>query len=157
MEPNLCKDSRWGSRGEWGIAAWTVFGWRVFLSGLYGPTPGTATSVCQGNADSTTTGISFWTFPHLLVLPGKLLSFVFAQKCSLRSGLLFPLTESTSLIHRSSVCCLLCACVTSWTNTAATPARELSLLFCYPFLYSFTHFYVLSQPAVQPSSSAQKF
>lgn len=125
MEPNTFMDSCWGSLGAQGISTWTVFGWRVFVSGLYGPVPGTATSICHGNADSTPTGISLWTFLHLLVLPGKL-RLLSSPSAHWAQGHSFHWHKSTPFTSRGSVSCLLSVCLSSWASTAATPAREPS-------------------------------
>lgn len=156
MEPNPCTDHRRGSLGAQGITAWTVSHWRVLASELYRPMPRTAIGIRHGNADSTPTGISSWTFPSFTSSAWK--PFVFCLHPEVLTELRTTLSTDISQHHlpaqaRCAVCFLF-----------AWPAKPAPLqlqsgnwaTFCHPFLSSFSHCCGLSEPAVQPSPSAQK-
>lgn len=118
MKPNPCMTSHRGSPG--------AQGWRVFVSGLCGPVPGTATSTHHGNADSTPIGISPWTFLHLLAVPRKLRLSSSPRSAHWAQGRSFHWHKPTPFTSRGSLYCVLSVCVTSQASTAATPAREPS-------------------------------
>lgn len=118
--------------------------------------PRTANGIRHGNADSTPTGMSSWTFPSFT--PSAWKPFVFCLHPEVLPELRTTFSTDISQHHLPAQArCVVCF-LFAWPAKPAPLQLQTGnrATFCHPFLSSFSHCCGLSEPAVQPSPSAQK-